>query len=358
MSHALLLDWSGTLVDDLPPVIEATNRILAQYGRPELSRDAFREAFRLPFTGFWEEQLPGVGIEELEPLYHEFFDDIQDAVTELPGVRSFLDFCAATGRRMFLLSSIKREHFVRQAAQLGLADYFEQAYVEVWNKKEKIGAILKAHRLDARETLFVGDMVHDIETAKHAGVLAVATLTGYDPPAKLAAAEPDITVRSLEGLQRMLESGDRAAWHRRPVATVGALLRDEAGHVLLLRTHKWSGKWGIPGGKIRCGEASETALRRELAEETGLSPHAIRFVMVQDCIDSHEFESPAHFLLLNYLADIQGSHPPVTLNDEAEEACWVTPADALTMELNRPTRVLIEEVTARFLSQHSLPGNL
>jgi ADP-ribose pyrophosphatase YjhB (NUDIX family) len=35
-----------------------------------------------------------------------------------------------------------------------------------------------------------------------------------------------------------------------PILTVGGLIRDEAGDALVVRTAKWSGKWGIPGGKV------------------------------------------------------------------------------------------------------------
>jgi len=58
---------------------------------------------------------------------------------------------------------------------------------------------------------------------------------------------------------------------------------------LMVRTHKWSNLWGIPGGKIKWGEPSEDALRRELKEETNLNVTDIQFVLVQDCIHSKEF---------------------------------------------------------------------
>jgi ADP-ribose pyrophosphatase YjhB (NUDIX family) len=111
----------------------------------------------------------------------------------------------------------------------------------------------------------------------------------------------------------------------------------------MLQTHKWSHLWGIPGGKIRRGETSETALRREVREETNLEIGDIEFVMVQDCIDSSEFYRPAHFILLNYTARCR-QRPEVALNDEAEQFCWVDVSTALKMPLNQPTRTLIETV--------------
>ena len=67
---------------------------------------------------------------------------------------------------------------------------------------------------------------------------------------------------------------------------------------------------------------------------------------MQDCIDSPEFYRPAHFILLNYTCRCERP-ARVRLNDEAEAFRWVTPAEALPMELNQPTRILIEAVLAR-----------
>ena len=125
----------------------------------------------------------------------------------------------------------------------------------------------------------------------------------------------------------------------RPVATVGAIIESPGGEILLIRTHKWRGRLGLPGGKIERGETQEQALRRELREETGLEVRDVRFLMVQDCIDSPEFYRPMHMLLLNYHCKVDGTD--VRLNDEAESYLWAAPSDALRLDLNEPTRTLI-----------------
>ena len=334
MLRNLLLDWSGTLVDDLPPVIGATNHVLEHYGKAAMSREEFRRNFRLPFTDFYAEFLPEVPLHELEALFHARFIQIQDDVAPLPGLYEFLDFCRDSGRRLFLLSAMRREHFEVQARKLSLGHYFEHSYVGVTDKRSKIGEILAKHGLALGETAFVGDMIHDVETARHGGVMSIAVLTGYDSIEKLTPSKPDVIVASLHELRRLLQHETVG----RPVAAVGALIAHH-GKFLMIRTSKWGNKWGIPGGKIERGETAEDALRREVREETWLELQDVRFVMTQDCVDPAEFHRPAHFLLLNYAAESLSD--AVTLNHEAEEFRWVSPAEASAMDLNQPTRILL-----------------
>lgn len=204
MIRNLLLDWSGTLADDLRPVLTATNAIFRDFGRNELTLEEFRRHFRLPFTEFYAEFLPEATLEGLEALYMRFFAGLNDEVELLPGARELLDFCRRSGRRIFLLSTIKASHFDAQAGRLGVRDAFDHAYVEIMDKREKIREILATHDLDPAETAFVGDMVHDIETARHGGVTSVAVLTGFDPLEKLARARPDVIVTGLPVFQTLL----------------------------------------------------------------------------------------------------------------------------------------------------------
>jgi phosphoglycolate phosphatase len=205
MLRNLLLDWSGTLVDDLPPVLGATNYVFAHHGLPPLSSEEFRRHFRLPFTDFYEEFLPGIPLDGLESLFHRRFVEMQDEVAPLPGLFEFLDFCRDTGRRLFLLSSMKPAHFEVQAEKLGLTDAFEHAYVGVMDKRAKIGEVLATHALATQETAFVGDMIHDVEAAQAGGVMSIAVLTGYDSVEKLTPAQPDVVVASLHVLRRLLQ---------------------------------------------------------------------------------------------------------------------------------------------------------
>jgi phosphoglycolate phosphatase len=349
----IIFDWSGTLVDDLPAVLKASNYVLTQAGRPEMSLDQFRAEFSLPFTNFYDRHTPDVPMAKLESWFHSSFRQAQDSVCALPYARDFLKYCRARKLRTFLLSTVHRDHFQVQCRVTGFGPYLDKPYTDVWDKRKKIHVILAENNLRPDETLFIGDMQHDIETARHGGVHSCAVLTGYNTLEQLRAAQPDLIVEHLGELRRELEqnglnlkpaAGTFEETHP-PLATVGALIFNAAGKVLMIRTHKWSGLWGIPGGKIKWGETSVAALRREIREETGLKVKKIEFVLVQDCILSREFYREAHFVLLNYTCHCVG-RPRVVLNDEARESRWVTMAEARRMPLNTPTRKLVEAVVA------------
>jgi phosphoglycolate phosphatase-like HAD superfamily hydrolase/ADP-ribose pyrophosphatase YjhB (NUDIX family) len=350
----IIFDWSGTLVDDLPAVWAATNHVLGQAGLAEMTLEQFRAEFCLPFARFYDRHTPHVPMAQLEEWFHSRFREVQDTVTPLPHAREFLEFCRARRIRTFVLSTVHADHFAVQNERVGFAPLLERPYVQIWDKRKKIHDILAENDLTPAETIFIGDMEHDIETARHGNIGSCAVLTGYNRLGQLRAARPDLIVEHLGELREILERNDMrlrpaadptGAGDGRPVPTVGALIFDADDRVLMIRTHKWSNLWGIPGGKIEFGEAAEAALRREIREETNLEIEDIRFVLVQDCIHSPEFYRDAHFVLLNYTCR-RGGAAEVRLNDEALEFRWVPIAEAGALRLNEPTRILLEAVLA------------
>ncbi|MGH7975733.1 MAG: HAD family hydrolase, partial [Limisphaerales bacterium] len=60
MIRNIIFDWSGTLVDDLPAVLKASNFVLAQAGKSEMSLEEFRAEFSLPFTKFYDRHTPEI----------------------------------------------------------------------------------------------------------------------------------------------------------------------------------------------------------------------------------------------------------------------------------------------------------
>lgn len=205
MFPALILDWSGTLVDDMGPTLAATNAVLANYNHPPFTWEEFRGNFRLPYSEWYEERLPGVPLDELEDHFRAAFAESEHHVRPLDGTAEFLAWGKKRGIRLFVLTSMDRQCFETQLHAFGFADYFEATYSGVVDKRTVIQDMLETHGLEASTTAYVGDMVHDVETARHGGVVSVAVLSGYDPPARLYEAEPRLVLACIKSLHAVLE---------------------------------------------------------------------------------------------------------------------------------------------------------
>ena len=70
-----------------------------------------------------------------------------------------------------------------------------------------------------------------------------------------------------------------------PVGVI-AVVRNEAGEILLFK-HTYRGRypWGLPGGWLKRGENPNEALKREIAEETGLKAHVGRMLLARSEIE-------------------------------------------------------------------------
>lgn len=199
-----IFDWSGTLVNDLDRVICATNYVMQYYGKQGFQKEQFRKSFQLPYEGFYQEHLPDVPLEEVEEQFRQGFALSQVQVPILPHAQEFLDYLQQKQHRMFVFSSMCSVAFQQQVQDLCLEEYFEATYAGILDKRQQIHDLLQKHDLDPSRTIFVGDMMHDIDTAKYGGVSSIGVLTGYNHREVLESAQPSLIAENLYELQMLL----------------------------------------------------------------------------------------------------------------------------------------------------------
>ncbi|AGA76785.1 NUDIX domain-containing protein [Echinicola vietnamensis] len=126
-----------------------------------------------------------------------------------------------------------------------------------------------------------------------------------------------------------------------PEPTVGAIIFNPRGEVLLCKSAKWNDQYVIPGGHIEKGEQMETALVREVKEETGLDVYDLQLVSVQESVNSDHFSEKRHFIFIDFTC--RTDQYDVVLNDEADEYAWVKPSAILDYDLGGFCRYFFEE---------------
>lgn len=129
-----------------------------------------------------------------------------------------------------------------------------------------------------------------------------------------------------------------------PEPTVGVFIFNKSGEMLLLKSHKFPGKYVVPGGHVELGERLEEAAIREAKEETGLDIYDLKFINFQQFIYDPAFWKRRHFIFFDFCC--RTDSPEVTLNDEAQEYFWVKLESAPGLPLDEYTRVSVEKIIA------------
>jgi nucleoside triphosphatase len=138
---------------------------------------------------------------------------------------------------------------------------------------------------------------------------------------------------------------------RYPEPTVGALILNGRGEMLLVKSPKWGDRFTVAGGHVEVGETLEAALKREIMEEVGLEIEGLRLLMVQQAIFSKDFFRPRHFIFFDFVCRAKSDTPKVD-GVEILSYSWVAPKRALALRLEKFTRRMVR----RFLSESGSMG--
>ncbi len=208
--RAVLFDLDGTLIDSYPAIAASVNHVRALHHLPPLPEAEVR---RHVGRGPDHLLLATVGVGDNAAnvaAYRQHHPSVlREGTRLLPHAAEAL---AALHRRGMTLGicSNKPVAFTRELVViLGIADYLSLLLgpEDVARPKpapDMLLAALARLALSAREVLYVGDMVVDIETARAAGARVWVVATGSEEAAALDRAGPDRRLRDLGELPALL----------------------------------------------------------------------------------------------------------------------------------------------------------
>ena len=198
MVRNAIFDWSGTLSDDQRTVYAACMGLFDELEVKRISYEEFRREMTLPYMNFYR-KYTGAPKEELDSIFIKKIHALPDPLP-FDGALEMLTKLRSAGVKMAVLSSVPQSKIDREVIEYGFDGFFEGVYASAHDKRHLVERITAEQSFVAAETCMVGDMVHDIDTAKHAGLKSVAVTWGYDSKEKLAPANPDVILGEIGSL--------------------------------------------------------------------------------------------------------------------------------------------------------------
>ena len=203
-------DFNGTILDDVELGIYSINKLLAAHGiDKQLKRDEYRAQFDFPIidyyrrVGFDFEKTP---YEELAVEWVDIYLSNFDKAGLFADLTAALDFFASKGITQSVLSASELGMLKGQISDLGIEEYFDEimGIDNIYAASKLVLAKSWRERHPDERVIFIGDTVHDIETAKQLSADCFIVCAGHQSREKFDGCDATV-VSSLSELCELLK---------------------------------------------------------------------------------------------------------------------------------------------------------
>ena len=209
-----MFDLDGTLLDSVPDLAAAVDRMLAELGRPPAGTERVRlwvgNGARVLVRRALAGQLDHAGVDEAETeraleLFMAAYADCHALTRVYPGVVETLDRLQAAGVLLALITNKPQRFLPGLLAEQGLDGYFRWLVGGDTLAQQKpdpaaLFWVMDKAGVVAADALFVGDSRNDVRAAHAAGVTCVALSYGYNHGEPIAAERPALVLDDLRQL--------------------------------------------------------------------------------------------------------------------------------------------------------------
>ena len=208
----LIWDWNGTLLDDVRMCVNVMNVLLDKYALPELTCEKYKQVFDFPVKDYYANLGFDFEILPFEQVGHEFMDGYFKELADtpiFPEVPKYLKEFKTLGINQLVLSAMEHNALEDSLTAKGIRSYFSNVQGidnHLANGKVELAAgLLKSSGFAAKETLFVGDTIHDLHVAQTIGSSCALIANGHFSKERLLK-EHDLVFDSLTDFRSYFKS--------------------------------------------------------------------------------------------------------------------------------------------------------
>ena len=207
----LVFDWDGTLIDSAPAIVACIQAACRDLGLPVPEDARASHVIGLGLKDALSYAIPGLPADDYGRMvesYRRHFRARDPEIPLFPGAQAMLAGLKARGHTLAIATGKSRAGLTRALDNTALRPLFAASRCadQCASKPapDMLFELMEELGTDAVNTLMIGDTVHDLQMAAHAGVQAVAVSHGAHPRGELVALAPLACLENIEELTRWL----------------------------------------------------------------------------------------------------------------------------------------------------------
>ena len=184
----IIWDWNGTILNDAPVAFEATNILLERYGYPTITLEYYRDNVVTPILNFYSKifDLNRNDMEILDDEWGVLYNHLSDKIKLHSDIEEMLSAFANNNLNQIILSAFKTNEITKYARKFSVENYFDDILgtqnIVMESKTIRGRRYMQKHGFAPKQTLYIGDTVHDYNTARDLGVDCILFSGGQQSP--------------------------------------------------------------------------------------------------------------------------------------------------------------------------------
>jgi 2-phosphoglycolate phosphatase len=206
----IIFDLDGTLIDSYAAIQESLNYVLEHFGLPKVDLATTKKMVGRGLENLIQQAIGEERKEQAIALFRKSYDEtVVRGTFLLPEVDETIRALYEQGIKMAVASN-KPSIYTRTILEnFGLNPFFDACYgPDIVNQAKPHPAMLEGLMMelnaDKKKTLYVGDMLMDVETARNAGVSVALIATGGNSSDELQSTNPNYFLKSFSDLLRLI----------------------------------------------------------------------------------------------------------------------------------------------------------
>ena len=188
----IILDFNGTILDDLDLCFNVLNEMLNMYNHPSVSKEKYLDIFTFPVIDYYKKAGFNFDKEPFSELAPIFIDKYQPNSLKCPlheGMVDMINKWRSENKKIVLLSASKRNLMMEQLEHFKIIDLFDEILgtdtINAVGKDYLAKEYLEKNHVNKETTIMIGDTLHDDEVADVLGISSFLIAKGHQSKERL-----------------------------------------------------------------------------------------------------------------------------------------------------------------------------
>ena len=182
----IVFDFNGTIINDVDLCINLLNEMLVMKNHQEVRREDYFDIFTFPIIEYYKKagfDFVGYTFEELANYFINKYQTASYEVNLYDNVIDLFRLLRNKGINLYILSASQKENLMKQVIHFNIDKYFNDVLgidnIYAKSKLDIAKAYFIEHDINSKDTLFIGDTLHDYEVSKELGCDCILMSLGH-----------------------------------------------------------------------------------------------------------------------------------------------------------------------------------